>query len=191
MGCHSLLPGIFPTQGSNPGLPHCRRILYRQSYQGSPESALVSEIRTRSLALPPVGFILNATPMNVGAAVPSRSRLFGPEAFSRENNYRPPSHPRGAPRSPAANTPTCDQIPLQPSFREGSDRRLIQIAAPPPRRPGVTLRISTPPPHARVRAHPEPCQASTSPSQEQERLRGLEETPLLAADNTLTKETSC
>ena len=25
--CHSLLQGIFPTQGSNPGLPHCRQIL--------------------------------------------------------------------------------------------------------------------------------------------------------------------
>ena len=32
----SLPQGIFPTQGSNPGLPHCRRILYQQSYQGSP-----------------------------------------------------------------------------------------------------------------------------------------------------------
>ena len=28
-GCHSLLQGIFPTQGSNPGLLHCRRILYK------------------------------------------------------------------------------------------------------------------------------------------------------------------
>ena len=28
MGCHTLLQGIFPTQGSNPGLPHCRQILY-------------------------------------------------------------------------------------------------------------------------------------------------------------------
>ena len=27
--------GIFPTQGSNPGLPHCRRILYQLSYKGS------------------------------------------------------------------------------------------------------------------------------------------------------------
>ena len=27
----SLLQGIFPTQGSNPGLPHCRRILYQLS----------------------------------------------------------------------------------------------------------------------------------------------------------------
>ena len=31
----SLLQGIFPTQGSNPGLPHCRRILYPQSHQRS------------------------------------------------------------------------------------------------------------------------------------------------------------
>ena len=28
VGCHALLQGIFPTQGSNPGLPHCRCILY-------------------------------------------------------------------------------------------------------------------------------------------------------------------
>ena len=27
--------GIFPTQGSNPGLPHCRQILYQLSHQGS------------------------------------------------------------------------------------------------------------------------------------------------------------
>ena len=36
VGCHALLQGIFPTQGSNLGLLHCRRILYRLRYQGSP-----------------------------------------------------------------------------------------------------------------------------------------------------------
>ena len=36
MGSLSLLQGIFPTQGSNPGLPHCRRILYQLSHQESP-----------------------------------------------------------------------------------------------------------------------------------------------------------
>ena len=36
VGSLSLLQGIFPTQGSNPGLPHCRRILYRLSPKGSP-----------------------------------------------------------------------------------------------------------------------------------------------------------
>ena len=35
MGCHFLLQGIFPTQESNPGLLHCRQILYRLSYEGS------------------------------------------------------------------------------------------------------------------------------------------------------------
>ena len=35
VGCHALLQGIFPTQGSNQGLPHCRRILYHLSCQGS------------------------------------------------------------------------------------------------------------------------------------------------------------
>ena len=34
--CYALLLGIFPTQGSNPGLPHYRRIFYHLSYQGSP-----------------------------------------------------------------------------------------------------------------------------------------------------------
>ena len=38
VGSLSLLQGIFPTQGSNPGLPHCRWILNQLSYQGSPAS---------------------------------------------------------------------------------------------------------------------------------------------------------
>ena len=36
VGYHALRQGIFPTQGSNPGFLHCRRILYQLSYQGSP-----------------------------------------------------------------------------------------------------------------------------------------------------------
>ena len=28
VGSLSLLQGLFPTQGLNPGLPHCRKILY-------------------------------------------------------------------------------------------------------------------------------------------------------------------
>ena len=34
--CHFLLQGIFPTKGLNPGLLHCRQILYQLSSQGSP-----------------------------------------------------------------------------------------------------------------------------------------------------------
>ena len=36
VGCHFLLHGIFPTQESNPGLLHCRQILYQLSYKGNP-----------------------------------------------------------------------------------------------------------------------------------------------------------
>ena len=35
VGCHFLLQGIFPTQGSNMGLSHCRHVLYHLSHQGS------------------------------------------------------------------------------------------------------------------------------------------------------------
>ena len=36
VGSCSLLQGIFPTHGLNPGLPHCRWILYQLNHQGSP-----------------------------------------------------------------------------------------------------------------------------------------------------------
>ena len=38
----SLLQRIFPTQGSNPGLPHCRWILYQLSHKGNPNVLLFS-----------------------------------------------------------------------------------------------------------------------------------------------------
>ena len=37
---HSLLEGIFPTQGSKPGLLHCRQTLCYLSQQGSPMSGV-------------------------------------------------------------------------------------------------------------------------------------------------------
>ena len=36
MGSLSLLHGIFPTQGLNPGLLHCRQIFYQLSHKGCP-----------------------------------------------------------------------------------------------------------------------------------------------------------
>ena len=36
VGCHFLLQGIFQTQGSNPGLPHCRQILSLSEPRGKP-----------------------------------------------------------------------------------------------------------------------------------------------------------
>ena len=40
VGSHSLLQGIFPTQGSNLGLPRCRQILYCLRHQRSPARLL-------------------------------------------------------------------------------------------------------------------------------------------------------
>ena len=36
--CHFLLQGIFPIQGLNPGLPHCRQMLYPQPSSTAPRS---------------------------------------------------------------------------------------------------------------------------------------------------------
>ena len=36
VGCHALLQGIFPTQGSKPVLLHCRWILYHLNHQKNP-----------------------------------------------------------------------------------------------------------------------------------------------------------
>ena len=47
VGSISLLQRIFPTQGSNPGLPHCRRILYQLRYQGTSRNLPVKTKNSR------------------------------------------------------------------------------------------------------------------------------------------------
>ena len=51
VGCHALLQGIFPTQGSNQGFPHCRQTLYHLSHMGSPvkENMFLKNPRTNKL----------------------------------------------------------------------------------------------------------------------------------------------
>ena len=52
VGCHFLLQGIFPTQGSNPGLLYCRQILYQLSYKGNPFSHICYLCSFLMLAIP-------------------------------------------------------------------------------------------------------------------------------------------
>ena len=53
VGCHSLLQGTFITQGSNPGLLHCRQTLYPLSHQGSPPQRYSdSHINKKAVLLP-------------------------------------------------------------------------------------------------------------------------------------------
>ena len=49
VGCHFLLQGIFPTQGSNPGLSHCGWMLYHLSHQGRSQekNVLILSVRQR------------------------------------------------------------------------------------------------------------------------------------------------
>ena len=63
VGNLSLLQGIFPTQGSNPGLMHCRQMLYLLSHKGSPsgetgESHLGTMLKVKERAY--IGWWLSA-----------------------------------------------------------------------------------------------------------------------------------
>ena len=54
VGCHFLFQGIFPTQGTNPGLPHCRKMLYHLSHQGTsrhPKHLLISWLQSPSAVI--------------------------------------------------------------------------------------------------------------------------------------------
>ena len=50
VGSRSLLQGIFPTQGSNPGLLHCRRIIHQLSHQGSPRMLKLQQLHSSLVA---------------------------------------------------------------------------------------------------------------------------------------------
>ena len=53
VGCHFLLQGFFLTQGSNPGLLNCRKILYHLSHQGAPLKNLFKTVRHEDSDHPP------------------------------------------------------------------------------------------------------------------------------------------
>ena len=52
VGCHSLLQGIFLTQESNLGIPHCRPILYHLSHQESFGGSLFEKTSSAASAKP-------------------------------------------------------------------------------------------------------------------------------------------
>ena len=54
VGCHFLLQGIFPTQGSNLGLLHCRQTLYCLSHQGSPSWRLTVPKTIKTMLVRPL-----------------------------------------------------------------------------------------------------------------------------------------
>ena len=62
VGSLSILQGIVPTQGSNPGLPHCRQILYQLSSKGSSRILCIHYIYIYSVC---VCSFSNSFPLNI------------------------------------------------------------------------------------------------------------------------------
>ena len=73
-GSLSLLQGIFPTHGSNPGLPHCRQILYQLSHKGSLRT--MERVANPSLVdLPNPGIKLGSPALQADSLPTSREAL--------------------------------------------------------------------------------------------------------------------
>ena len=102
LGCHGLLQGILPTHGSNPGLLHCRQILYQLSNKGIPKNVLsvqFSSVAQSCLTL--------SNPMN--RSMPGLPVHHQPPEFTQIHVHRvgdaiQPSHPLSSPSPPALNS---------------------------------------------------------------------------------------
>ena len=74
LGSLSFLQGIFPTQGSNPGLPHCRRILYQLSHHMT-TGKIIALIR-QTFVSKGMSLLFNMLSRLVIAFLPRSKRLF-------------------------------------------------------------------------------------------------------------------
>ena len=81
VGCHFLLQGIFLTQGSNPGLLHCRQTLYPLSHHKMSQSTGSPRVRQDSSQAP----LVKNLPANAGdlGSIPGLGK------FPREGNGKP------------------------------------------------------------------------------------------------------
>ena len=79
----SLLQRIFPIQGSNPGLPHCRQILYQLSYQGSPHLSWSGIVGSSDSSISSQGATILFSVVSVPIYIPTNSVVFStsPLAF--------------------------------------------------------------------------------------------------------------
>ena len=98
VGFHALLQGIFPTQGSNVGLPNYRHLLYQLSHQKNPNISSVSSVIQSCPTL--------CDPMNCSTpGLPVHHQL--PECIQthvhRVNDAIQPSHPLLPPYPPVLN----------------------------------------------------------------------------------------
>ena len=99
VGCHSLLQEIFPTQGLNLGLLHCRQTLYHLSHQGSPNLKFQFNSGAQSC-------LTLCDPMNCSTpGLPVHHQLpeFTQTHINQVSDAIQPSHPLSSPSPPAPN----------------------------------------------------------------------------------------
>ena len=97
VGSLSLLQGLFPTQGSNPGLPHCRWIFYQLSHQGGKGMLLISGGRSVITSLQKASDSKSCLVLSRVMHPPFFSVLFLPRSVQEQDKKdKTSSHP-GAP----------------------------------------------------------------------------------------------
>ena len=128
VGCHFLLQEIFPTQGLNPGLPHCRQMLYHLSHQGSYQAfpitvvpLIISRSNISSVQFSSVAQSCPTlcNPMNCstpGLSVHHQFLEFTQTLVHQVGHAIQPSHPLSSPSPPAPSPSQHQRWPKYWSF---------------------------------------------------------------------------
>ena len=107
VGSLSLLQGIFLVQGSNPGFPHCRQILYQLSHKGSPR--VLEWVKVKLLSgvrlCDPMDSSLHQAPPSMGF---SRQEYWSGLPFPSPGNLPNPGI------KPSSPTLQVDSLPAEP-----------------------------------------------------------------------------
>ena len=130
VGSPSLLQGTLPTPGSNPGLPHCRQILYQLSHQGSPFIlVLVSIILNNKctllfLGLPTLAvtrsFLLWSLPTEAEQPHTTHPGHLGPWSTAGESKWHWAQRPQAGGDPETDMKPACQRqnVPREGLWRE-------------------------------------------------------------------------
>ena len=112
-------PGIFSTQGTNPGLPHCRQTVYQLSYSGICLSIRESQFFSSVQSLSRVRL---CDPMNCSTpGVPVHHQLleFTQTHVHRVGDAIQPSHPLSSPSPCTQSFPAPGSFPMSQLFTSG------------------------------------------------------------------------
>ena len=120
VGSHSILQEIFPTQGSNLGLLHCRQILYHLSHQGNPKLCGMAKKKKLAAGEPPSSSELAWSVPAGSGHVPGRVLLPGCLLPPPVQSCAAPRHQR---RSPAALQPS--PFPAPSPLRHDRDQHHV------------------------------------------------------------------